>query len=34
VTCAEGPRPWNFEVVRDATGVWLHVRAGTTVIVR
>jgi len=34
VTFAEGPRPWNFEVVRDATGVWLHVRAGTTVIVR
>ncbi|MBR1588479.1 MAG: hypothetical protein IJ658_09165 [Kiritimatiellae bacterium] len=34
VTFAEGPRPWNFEVVRDATGVWLEVRAGTTVIIR
>ena len=34
IVYAEGPRPWNFTVVRDATGVWLDVRPGTTVIVR
>lgn len=34
VVYAEGPRPLNFEIVRDATGVWLHAFNGTTVIVR
>ena len=34
VVYAEGPRPLNFEIVRDATGVWLHASNGTTVIVR
>ena len=33
VVYAEGPRPL-FEIVRDATGVWLHASNGTTVIVR
>ena len=34
VVYAEGPRPLNFEIVRDSTGVWLHAFNGTTVIVR
>lgn len=34
IVYAEGPRPQNFTVVRDSTGVWLEVRSGTTVIVR
>ena len=32
VVYAEGPRPLNFEIVRDATGVWLHAFNGTTVL--
>ena len=34
VVYAEGPRPLNFEIVRDATGVWLQAYNGTTVLVR
>ena len=34
VVYAEGPRPLNFEVVRDSTGVWLQAFNGTTVIIR
>lgn len=34
VVYAEGPRPGNFSVVRDATGVWLQAVTGTTVIFR
>ncbi len=34
VVYADGPRPLNFEIVRDSTGVWLHAFNGTTVIVR
>ena len=34
VVYAEGPRPLNFEIVRDSTGVWLQAFNGTTVLVR
>ena len=34
VVYAEGPRPLNFEIVRDATGAWLHAFNETTMIVR
>ena len=34
IVYAEGPRPLNFEIVRDSTGVWLHAFNGTTVIIR
>ena len=34
VVYADGPRPLNFEIVRDSTGVWLQAFNGTTVLVR
>ena len=34
VVYADGPRPLNFEIVRDSTGVWLQAYNGTTVIIR